>query len=58
MQQIILPVTAHLIPRPPLAHSQPDPAAAPPGPERGSQPCRGCGTCGGCGKCQMEKSQP
>ena len=57
MKQIILPVTVHLNIRLPLALLQPDPAAAPPGPELEAHACRGGGNCGGCGKCQQEEKQ-
>ena len=57
MKQIILPVTVHLNIRLPLALLQPEPAAAPTGPEPEAHACQGCGNCGGCGKCQHEEKQ-
>ena len=57
MKQIILPVTVHLNIRLPLVLLQPEPAAAPTGPEPGAHACQGCGNCGGCGKCQHEEKQ-
>ena len=55
MKQIILPVTVQLNIRLPLALLQPEPAAAPTGPEPEAHACQGCGNCGGCGKCQHEE---
>ena len=54
MKQIILPVTVHLNIDLPLALLQPEPAAAPTGPEPEAHACQGCGNCG---KCQHEEKQ-
>ena len=47
-------VTVHLNIGLPLALLQPEPAAAPTGPEPEAHACQGCG---GCGKCQHEEKQ-
>ena len=58
MKQIILPVTVHLNIRLPLALLQPEPAAAPTGPEPEAHSCRNCHSYGGYGKCQHEEERP
>ena len=56
MKQIILLVTVHLNIRLPLALLQPEPAAAPTGPEPEAHACQCCGNCGGCGSASMKKA--